>query len=148
MRIRSFVLSLLAVAAWCLAPSAHASGTGGSDAGQGAGGTGTGGSAGDPTCTKSANEQSGTTCTVCDTSIGLCSDQLGAMYNYVCKSGASTELWCNGPARQQSADNASSCAVSAVGQGTHGTQGTGEGDFAVFGIAVAALAIGARRRRR
>ena len=143
MRIRSLVLSSLAVAAWCLSSTAHADvpgpgtgGSGGSDAG-----LGTGGSA-DPGCNISAEEQSGTTCVACDTSVGLCSEQLGDGYNYVCKSSSSTEIWCNGPARNQASDNdVASCAVK--------VPGAAYGDLLGVGlVAAAALAVGSRRRRR
>lgn len=139
MRIRSLVLSLLVAAAWCLAPSAHADTTGSGGSGTGGTSAGTGGSAGDPNCTVSTQEQSGTKCVVCDTSIGLCSDQLGSAYGYICKSSASAEIWCDGPARAQSSDSAPSCSVKVPG--AHGDV------TAVCVLAAAALAAGLRRRK-
>jgi hypothetical protein len=142
MRIRSLVLSSLAAAACCLAPAVRAYGAGGSggsvasDAGLG---TGTGG--GDPGCTVASEEQSGTTCVACDTSIGLCSEQLGSDYAYICKSTASAEIWCNGPARQQASDNNVACAVSVPGA-------AGDGVAAACALVAAALVVGVRRRRR
>ena len=138
MRIRSLVFSSLAAAALCLSPSLRALGAGGS--GGSASTTGvTGAGGGDPGCSVASEEQSGTTCVACDTSIGLCSEQLGSDYTYICKSTSSAEIWCNGPARQQASDNNVACAVQLPGASSDGLA-------AAALLGAAALVVGARRR--
>jgi hypothetical protein len=142
MRIRSLVWSSLAVAACCLLPSVRAYGAGGSGGSGGSSsdaGVGTGG--GDPTCTVASEEQSGTTCVACDTSIGLCSEQLGTDYTFICKTTSAAEIWCNGPAREQTGDNSAACAVKLPGVG-------GDDVAAACLLGAAALVVGMRRRRR
>ncbi len=113
MSTRSLVLLSFAAAAFTFSssfsPCARADVPNPSSSSSGSTTGGTGGSKYAADCNVAAQSIAGTTCETCTTNCG----SLGSDYNFVCDQSASTQVWCNGPARDVPSDqNVAGCSVS------------------------------------
>jgi hypothetical protein len=103
---------------------------------------GTGGAA-NTDCTVGSQEQSGSTCEICQIQAGddsSCGQELGGDYSLACTISSTQEVWCNGPARNDTPDPG--CALTAP----PAPAGKGAMVVSLLGLVTAVWAM--RRRQR